>query len=164
MTVLAAIRPDDWNLPLLLHVLGAMTLVGSLVLVALSLASARSGGSRAGDDAGGSAAGLRLGYRALLLGAIPAWIVMRAGAQWIASKEGLDDLDEPPAWVDIGFMTSEPTLLLLIAATVCAGVAARRAREGGRAFGGLNTAALVLVAITLAAYVLAIWAMSTKPS
>jgi hypothetical protein len=47
---------------------------------------------------------------------------------------------------------------------VCAGVAARRAREGGRAFGGLNTAALVLVSITLLAYVLAIWAMSTKPA
>jgi len=155
MTLLGAIRPDDWNLPLFLHVLGAMTLVGALVLVVLSLASAR---------AGDFAAGLRVAYRALLLGAIPAWIVMRVGAQWIASKEGLDDLDDPPAWVDIGFVTSEPTLLLLIAATVCAGIASRRAREGGRAFGGLNTAALVLVAITLAAYVLAIWAMSTKPA
>jgi hypothetical protein len=155
MTLLAAIRPDDWNLSLFLHVLGAMALVGALVLVALSLASARGGDS---------AAGLRLAYRALLLGAIPAWIAMRVGAQWIASKEGLDDLDEPPAWVDIGFLTSEPTLLLLIAATVCAGIASRRAREGGRAFGGLNTAALVLVSITLLAYVLAIWAMSTKPS
>ena len=61
---------------------------------------------------------------------------MRLSAQWIADKEGLDDLDEPPAWVDIGFVTSEPTLLLLIAATVCAGIAARRAREGGGAFGG----------------------------
>ena len=154
MTLLGAIRPDDWDLPLFLHVLGAMTLVGALVLVVLSLASARGGDS---------APGLRLAYRSLLFAAIPAWIVMRGGAQWIASKEGLDDLDEPPAWVDIGFLTSDPTLLLLIAATVCAGIAARRAREGGRAFGGLNTAALVLVSITLAAYVLAIWAMSTKP-
>ncbi len=152
--VLGAIRPDDWNLPLFLHVLGAMTLVGALVLVVVSLASAR------GDE---SAAGLRLAYRSLLIGAIPAWIAMRAGAQWIASKEGLDDLDEPPAWIDIGFVTSEPTLLLLIVATVCAGIAARRAREGGRAFGGLNTTALVLVTITLLAYVLAMWAMSTKP-
>ena len=155
MTVLGAIRPDDWNLPLFLHVLGAMVLVGALGLVVLSLASARGGDS---------APGLRLAYRSLLFAAIPAWIVMRLGAQWIASKEGLDDLDEPPAWVDIGFVTSEPTLLLLIAATVCAGVAARRAREGGgRAFGGLNRAALVLVFISLLAYVLAIWAMSTKP-
>jgi hypothetical protein len=155
MTLLSAIRPDDWNLPLFLHVLGAMTLVGAIVLVVLSLVAAR---------AGDSPVGLRLAYRALLLGVIPGWIVMRAGAQWIASKEGLDDLDDPPAWVDIGFLTSEPTLLLLIAATICAGIASRRAREGGRAFGGLNTAALVLVAITLAAYVLAIWAMSTKPA
>ena len=154
MTLLGATRPDDWNLPLFLHVLGAMVLVGALVLVVLSLASARGGDS---------AAGLRLAYRSLLFAAIPSWIVMRLAAQWIASKEGLDDLDDPPAWVDIGFLTSEPTLLLLIAATVCAGVAARRAREGGRAFGGLNTAALVLVSITLLAYVLAIWAMSAKP-
>jgi hypothetical protein len=154
MTLLASIRPDDWNFPLFLHVLGAMTLVGSIVLVLLSLVSARQGDS---------AAGLRLAFRSLLFGVIPAWIVMRIGAQWIASKEGLDDLDKPPAWVDIGFLTSEPTLLLLIIATVCAGMAARRARTGGRAFGGLNTAALVLVTITLLAYVLAIWAMSTKP-
>ncbi len=155
MTVLGAIRPDDWNLPLFLHVLGAMVLVGALVLVVLSLASARGGDS---------APGLRLAYRSLLLAAIPAWIVMRLGAQWIADKEGLADLDEPPAWIDIGFLTSEPTLLLLIAATVCARVASRRAREGGRAFGGLNTAALVMVSITLLAYVLAIWAMSAKPT
>jgi hypothetical protein len=156
MTLLGTIRPDDWNLPLFLHVLGAMTLVGALVVVVTSLASARGGES---------AAGLRLGYRSLLLVAIPGWIVMRAGAQWIASKEGFDEPDvEAPAWIDVGFITSEPTLLLLIAATVCAGLAARRARDGGRSFGGLNTAALVLVAITLVAYVVAIWAMSTKPS
>jgi hypothetical protein len=154
MTLLGAIRPDDWNLPLFLHVLGAMTLVGALVVVVLALVSAR------GAE---SAAGLRLGYRALLLGAIPAWIVMRVGAQWIASKEGFDEGDVPE-WVDIGFITSEPTLLLLIAATVCAGMASRRAREGGRSFGGLNMAALLLVAVTLVAYVVTIWAMSTKPS
>ena len=154
MTVLGAIRPDDWNLPLFLHVLGAMTLVGALGLVVLSLASARRGDS---------AAGLRVAYRSLLLAAIPSWIVMRLGAQWIADKEGFADLEEPPAWIDIGFVTSEPTLLLLIVATVCAGIAARRAREGRRAFGGLNTTALVLVFISLLAYVLAIWAMSTKP-
>ena len=28
MTVLASIRPDSWNFPLFLHVLGAMILVG----------------------------------------------------------------------------------------------------------------------------------------
>ena len=90
MTVLGAIRPDDWNLPLFLHVLGAMALVGALVLVVLSLASARGGDS---------AAGLRLAYRSLLLAAIPAWIVMRLGAQWIASRRGSTTwTSRPPGW------------------------------------------------------------------
>ena len=43
---------------------------------------------------------IRAAFGALLFGAIPAWIAMRVGAQWIASKEGLDDLDKPPAWVE----------------------------------------------------------------
>ena len=131
------------NLALFVHVLSAMVLVGSLVLVVTALAS---------DN-------LRLGYRTLLIAVLPSWIAMRVAAQWVLSEQGLDDLDPPPAWVDIGFITSEGSLLLLIAATVCAGMAARRARGGG-----LRTATLVLVGITLIAYVVAIWAMSTKPT
>ena len=143
MSLLAAIRPDDWNIALFVHVLSAMVLVGALVLVATSVAA---------DN-------LRLGYRTLLVAVLPSWIAMRVSAQWIASKEGLDDVDPAPAWIDIGFITSEGSLLLLLAATVCAGVAARRDRGGG-----LRTATLVLVAITLVAYVVAIWAMSSKPT
>ena len=143
MSLLAAIRPDDWNIALFVHVLSAMVLVGSLVLVATSIA----------------ADSLRLGYRTLLLAVIPGWIAMRVSAQWIASKEGLDEVDPAPAWVDIGFITSEGSLLPLVAATICAGIAARRGRGGG-----LRTAALVLVGIALVAYVVAIWAMSTKPT
>ena len=41
MTVLALIRPDSWEFPLFLHVLGAMVLVGGLLTGASSLASAR---------------------------------------------------------------------------------------------------------------------------
>ena len=143
MTLLGAIRPDDWDLPLFLHILGAMVLVGSLVFVATSIAA---------DN-------LRVGFRTLLLAVIPSWIVMRVAAQWIASKEHVDDLDPTPAWVDLGYSTSEGSFLLLIVATICAGIAARRARGGG-----LRTATLVLVAISLVAYVVAIWAMATKPS
>ena len=147
MTALAAIRPDDWNFPLFIHVLSAMVLFGAVVLAAVSVA-------------GDSQAGLRLGFRSLLLGAIPAWIGMRLSAQWIASKENLlDDDVEVPAWIDIGFITSEASFLVLIAATVCAGIAARRGRGGG-----LRTASVVLVGITIVAYVVAIWAMSAKPT
>jgi hypothetical protein len=147
MTLVAAIRPDDWNFPLFLHVLSAMVLFGAVVLALVSVG-------------GNSQAGLRLGFRSLLIGAIPAWIAMRLSAQWIASEENLLDEDvDTPAWVDIGFMTSESSLLVLIAATVCAGIAARRGRGGG-----LRSATVVLVGITIVAYLVALWAMSTKPT
>jgi hypothetical protein len=143
MTVLAVIRPDDWNLPLFVHILGAMTLTGALALVLVALA---------GRD-------VRLGYRALLLGVLPGWIVMRGGAQWIAAKEGYDEGDVPN-WVDLGFGVSDPMLLLIIVATVCAGLATRRERTGG----GLRGTALVLTGIVLVAAFVAVWAMSTKPT
>jgi hypothetical protein len=143
MSMLAAIRPDDWNIALFVHLLGAMALVGFLVLVVTQIAA---------DN-------LRLGFRTLLVAVIPSWIVMRVAAQWIASKEHVDDIDPTPSWVDIGYGTSEGSLLLLLIATVCAGIAARRARGGG-----LRTATLVLLAISLVAYGVAIWAMSTKPT
>jgi hypothetical protein len=147
VTLLAAIRPDDWNFPLFLHVLSAMALFGAVVLAAVAVA-------------GNSQAGLRLGFRSLLLLAIPTWIAMRLTAQWIASEENLlDDDVETPAWVDIGFITSEGSFVVLIAATVCAGIAARRERAGG-----LRTATVVLVGITIVAYLVALWAMSTKPT
>ncbi len=143
MSVLAAIRPDSWNFPLFLHVLSAMVLVGALVLAVTAAA---------GENH-------RLAFRTLLFAAIPSWLVMRVTAQWLLSEEKLEELDPEPAWVGIGFMTSESTLLLLIAATVCAARARRRERGGG-----LRTATLVLLGIVLVAYVVAIWAMTTKPS
>jgi hypothetical protein len=147
MSVLAAIRPDDWNFPLFLHILSAGLLFGAVVLAAVSV-----GGNAQG--------GLRLGFRSLLIGAVPAWIAMRLSAQWIASEEGyLEEDVEVPAWVDIGFITSEGSFPFLIAATVCAGIAARRDRAGG-----LRTATVVLVSITIVAYLVALWAMSTKPA
>lgn len=156
MTLIAAIRPDSWNVPLFLHVLGAMTLVGALLLVAVSLVGARSDGG---------AVSLRLGFRSLLWLALPAWIVMRGAGEWTASKEGLSDLDDPPSWLDIGYMTAEPSFLLLIIATILAGIGARRAaRADGKPAGTLNGVAIGLVGLALLLYVVAIWAMTTKPS
>ena len=148
MSLLATIRPDDWNLPLFLHILGAMVLVGALVLAATSLLSAWRGGD---------AATLRLGYRALLLGVVPGWLVMRIAAQWIVDEEGFKEPE--PAWIDIGFMTAEPGLLFIIVATVLAGLAARRGTSGT----GVRVA-VALVSILIVAYLVAVWAMTTKPS
>ncbi len=155
MSLLASVRPDDWNLPLLLHVLGAMTLVGALTLAATSLAAAW---------ANGSAAMTKLGYRALLWAGLPAFIVMRIFAEVIADKEGWSDLDNPPDWVDLGYMISDPTLLLVIIATVCAGVGNRRLRNQSGDATTLDRVALILVSISLLGLLFAVWAMTTKPT
>lgn len=149
------IRPDAWDFPLLLHVLGAMLLVGTLVLAASALALARRDGS---------AAMLRLGYRSLVLGALPAWIVMRGAAEWIADKEGLTG-DEVPSWVDIGYGIAEPSLLVLLISILLAGLALRRAGPTESSAGdGLSRTSTVLVALLLVAYLVAIWAMTTRPA
>ena len=149
MSVLAAIRPDAWNLPLFLHILGAMAMVGGLVLALVALLGSWRGGE--------TAAAVRVGYRSLLLAVLPGWLVTRIAAEWILSKEGLEDSNL--SWLDIGFGTSEGGLLLIIIATVLAGLAARRGAAGT----GLRIAA-VLVSILVVAYLVAIWAMTTKPA
>jgi hypothetical protein len=153
MTLLAAIRPDDWNLPLFLHVLAAMVLVGSLALASTVLADAWRGGS---------ADRTRLAYRTLLIAALPSWLVMRIFAQVIADKEGYDG-DDVPAWIEIGFITTEPGLLLLIGAIVAAGVGYRRAQRDGGPVGASRKVAASLAWILTGLYVVAIWAMTTKP-
>jgi hypothetical protein len=152
ITVLAAIRPDSWNFPLFVHVLGAMILVGGLLTGASAIAFAR-----------GDARFLRLGYWTLLLVALPGYIVMRIGAQWIYSKEGWDDLpdDAIPAWIDIGYIIADAGALLTLIALILGGIGVRRLGSGGGT--GLLKAAMVIAWIVLAAAVVAVWAMSGKP-
>ena len=156
--MLATIRPDSWGFPLFLHVLGAMVATGGLALAAAYLAGAWR--SRSADS-------LRAGFRALLYGAIPGYIVMRGAAQWIYAKEPLADLPTDPDWVGIGFAVADMGLLLLIVATAVSGIASRRAgADGGEAAqaGGVSIrVTTVLVLLLLIAYVIAIWAMTTKP-
>jgi phosphoglycerol transferase MdoB-like AlkP superfamily enzyme len=149
----APIRPDSWDFPLLVHVLGAMLLVGALVLAASALILAWRDGS---------ASLVRLGYRSLLIGALPAWIVMRGTAEWIADKEGLTG-DEVPSWVDIGYSTADAGFLLLLISTLLAGLAVRRARRVEPPGGGFRRVSTVVVSLALVAYLVAIWAMTTKP-
>lgn len=150
----ALIRPDDFNFPLLVHVLGAIALVGVLTLATASLAAAWSSGS---------AALTRLSFRALLWAGLPAWIVNRVGAEWIADKEGLTG-DEVPSWVDIGYIVSDPAFLLLVGATVLTGIRARRTARGGGEALTLDRVALALLALALLGYLIAIWAMTAKPA
>lgn len=152
MSVLAAVRPDSWNFPLLVHVFGAMVLVAGLVTAATAIAYAR-----------GDVGLLRLGYRSLLLLSLPGWIVMRIGAQWIYTKEGWDDLPEDvePDWLGIGFLTAEAGGLLLAITLIVGGIGVYQLRQGKGA--GLLRATMILSVILLAAYVVAVWAMAGKP-
>jgi hypothetical protein len=145
--MLAIVRPDGWNLPLLVHVAGSMLLVGALVVVA-----ATSAGALRGDGA----ALTRLSFRTLLLGVLPSYVVMRGGAEWIASEEAIGD----PGWIGIGYATADGGLLLTIIATV---LAWRASRRGGEGSGGSSRAVVALSALLILAYVVAIWAMTAKP-
>jgi hypothetical protein len=154
MSVLAAIRPDDTNVPLLVHVLGAMILVGGLLTAASALAFAR-----------GEAKLLRLGYWTLLGVALPGWVLMRVGAGWIYVREGWDDLPEgvdDPGWLTAGFAVAELGGLILLVSLIVGGVGVYRMRDGKGS--GLLKATLVLSVILLAAYLVAVWAMAGKPS
>ena len=150
MSVLAAIRPDSWNFPLLLHVLGAMILVGGTLTGASALAFAR-----------GTAPILRLGYYSLLAVALPGWVLMFASAHWIYSKEGLDEGAIESAWIAIGFVVAEAGGVLLLISLVLGGIGMRRLKSGRGS--GLLKATLVISLLLIAAYVVAIWAMSGKP-
>jgi hypothetical protein len=151
MSVLASIRPDSWNFPLFLHVLGAMVLVGATLTSSSLLAYAR-----------GDARFLRLGYWTLLAVGLPAYVLMRIGAEWIGDKEGFNDEGAPePTWFEIGRWVADLGLLVFVITLVVGGVGVYRLRSGKGA--ALLKATLVLSLILLAAYVVGVWAMSGKP-
>lgn len=153
--MLAVVRPNDWELALFVHVLGAMVLVGALVLALAYLLPAWRGGA---------IAPVRHGFRSLLYAALPSYIVMRVAAQWIADKEGYTG-DTTPSWIDMGFIVSDMGLILLLIATVVAGIAVRRAGRGGTEPGpGSARIAATLVSLLLVAYLVTIWAMTAKPT
>jgi hypothetical protein len=159
MSVLAAIRPDDWNFPLLVHVLGAALLVGGLLTAVVALFL----GWRRQRNADAAVFG-RLAFRSLLFVAFPAWWIMRIGAEWIYSREGWDDVATEPDWLGIGYVTAEGGGLLLLISIILAGLGARRLARGGGETSALLRVATVLVTIVLLAYVVAVWAMAGKPS
>jgi hypothetical protein len=87
---------------------------------------------------------------------------MRIGAEWIYSKEKLDELPEDPTWIGIGYIVADAGALLTLIALIVGGIGVRRLRSGGGQ--GLIKATMVIAFIVLAAAVIAIWAMSGKPA
>ena len=157
MTLVAAIRPDSINFPLLLHVAGAMLLVGTLLVAALALVA----GWRSTDTSGTTLL-TRFGLKTLLVGVVPSYILMRIGAQWTESREKFPDSYDP-AWLGIGYVTSDVGGLLILISIILAVLGLRRLREPA----AQPVVARIVAAVTvllLAAYAVAVWAMTTKPS
>ena len=152
MSVLATVRPDAWNFPLFVHVVGAMILVAGLVTGTAALFFAK-----------GDAKVLRLGFWSLMLVSFPGWIIMRLGAQWIYSKEGWDKVPDSlvPSWLKIGYLAADAGGLVLVITLIIGGIGVRRLQAGKSA--GLLKATLVLSVVLLAAYIVAVWAMAGKP-
>jgi hypothetical protein len=153
MSVIAAIRPDDVNFPLFLHVLGAMLLVGMLFAVATAVLISWRGESDA-------AALTRFGLRTLLLGVLPAYVLMRIGAEWTyAAADYPDEFD--PAWIGIGYITADAGVVLILISIILSAIGLRKLRSGGGL--GLGRAVGIISLLLLVAYLVAVWAMAAKP-
>jgi hypothetical protein len=142
------LRPGSADFPLFLHVLGAMTLFGAALATAV-LAWAGAGRGRPAVARGA--------FWTLLAVALPAWVLMRAGGQWVYSREGYTGKHDP-GWVGIGFLVADPGLLVLLVATGVAFWWSRRAGAGWQA-----RAVAILSSLYLVALAVAWWAMAGKP-
>ena len=150
--MIAVLRPDNWDLPLFLHVLGATALFGTTLTAAvLGIAAVRH------RDLAPLFS--RLAFRTTAFGIVPTWILARVAGQWILDREkgqipGLDN----KGWIDVGFAVTDAGVAVIVALLVLGYLSARRAGRGR-----LTTAFAVLAPIYLAALAVAWFAMSAKP-
>ncbi len=149
------LRPDSVNVALLFHVLGALTLVGGLIVASgIALLGLK-------DEDGRRT---RLSYRVLLLVAFPGYIVMRICAEWVYQQEHWDKVPDSaqPSWLGFGYLTADAGGLLLLIALILGAIGLRKMRGGGNS--GLVKASGVIATLLVLVYVVALWAMGAKPS
>jgi hypothetical protein len=147
--MLALVRPDSWNLPLFLHVLGATLTFGTTTTVAV-LGFAGLQGDRE------QTAWLRsLNFWVAFGLLVPAFILMRGTALWILDKEFPGGHNEP-GWVNVGFAVSEPGALLVLLMVILAWFGRSPRSRVAVAIPWL--ASILLVGLAIAWY-----AMSAKP-
>jgi hypothetical protein len=144
--MIALVRPDTWDLPLFVHVLGAIVLFGGVGAVALLAVAALRYDRHA-------AMLLRTSFGTTLFVIWPSYVVMRVGAQWILSQENLEKVT--PGWVGVGFAVSDAGILILAVITLLGWLAPRRPKAG-KFLAGLSI--LYLLALGVAWF-----AMSAKP-
>ena len=149
-SLLAAIRPDSWNFPLLLHVAGAAVFFGAMTVAAVTqLTSTRLSQPELLR---------RVAFRTLLLVGLPSYIVFRVGAEWLYSKEFPGDVEDDPAWIGIGYIVADIGLIVFLLALILSGIATWKSKSG------LGKASGVLSALILIGLVVGVWAMGAKPT
>jgi hypothetical protein len=132
------VRPHSFDLPLFLHVFGAMLLFGAvLTAVVAAWASFRSDAPVL----------RRAAFWALAAVAVPSFVLMRAGAGWIYSKEGFSGHNDP-TWVGVGFGVADAGVIVLLAAIAVA-FWWRRSGSGlaARLSAGVSSLYLLLLAV-----------------
>jgi hypothetical protein len=142
--MLAILRPDSWNFPLFLHVLGAMVVTGATAAAFIGAVSSRRW------------PWLRLVVaRTLFLATFPAWLLMRLAGQWIDSKENIPG---DPGWLGVGFLVGDAGFVLLIVAMILGAVSVRRPQRSWPI-----GAVAVITGVYFVALVVAMVAMTGKP-
>jgi hypothetical protein len=142
--MVAIVRPDAWNFPLFLHVLGAMTVTGATAATFVcAVTEPRAPWLRA------------IVARSLLLVVFPAWLLMRLAGQWIDSKE---DIPGDPGWLGVGFVVGDGGLVLLVLALIFGALAVRRPERAWPV-----RAVAVIMGIYFVALIVAMVAMTGKP-
>lgn len=172
MTILADIRPDSWNFPLLIHIVGATVLVGGVLTCATALRAA-----------GDSLRLHRLGYGALLYVALPGLIVMRIGAALIWHKHNPNHSflwavfphTGDVTWIKIGGTVADFGGGLLVLALILGWFGLKRMEGATGDFlakfpvvskmtgATLLRYTMLISIVLLVGYVLAVWAMAGKP-
>ena len=115
--MLALIRPDSWNFPLFLHILGATVLFGTVATVAIAGFASRS-------HAGYEQLLARVAARTFLFGV--SRLHPHARRRAVDRRQGVPGRRQDPGWVDVGFIVSEPGALLLLITGILSRVSARR--------------------------------------
>jgi protein-S-isoprenylcysteine O-methyltransferase Ste14 len=143
--MLAIIRPESWNFPLFLHVLGATAVTGATAAAFVIAVSSRRW------------PWLRVVLaRTMILAVFPAWLLMRLGGAWEDSRSPVGD---GSTWLGIGYIVGDAGFVLLIVAIILSMVGRRRPKREWPV-----SAVAVITGVYLAALFVAMFVMTGKPS
>lgn len=142
--MLAIVRPDSWNFPLFLHVLGAAAVTGATAAAFVAAASSQRWPWLRG-----------VVLKTMLAAVIPAWLLMRLGGAWADSREPIGD---DSTWLGIGYIVGDGGVVLLLAAAILSWVGVRRPDRGWPPKAVAGIAGVYFLALLVAMF-----AMSGKP-